>query len=599
MTVFNSHDEFHRYPVGAIKDSESIHFKIVLGRTLKCSSAKVIIKDDNAHQNIDLSMFWCADFGNGIEAWECDFWPQKVGLFWYYFEIQTISGKKKIIKGDFGNGKIVSSESPEKYWQITVYDKNFATPEWLNGGIIYQIFPDRFFYSGESKKNVPTDRILKREWGASFLNEAPQDVNNCYYGGDLKGIEKKLPYLKELGVKCIYLNPIFEAHSSHRYNTANYLKIDPMLGSESDFKSLCKKALKIGIRVVLDGVFSHTGSDSVYFNKNNRYAELGAYNSKESQYFSWYKFLEWPEKYVSWWNFETLPEVNEENSSFSDFITGENGVLAKWLKAGAAGWRLDVTDELPDEFIKKIRARIKSENKEALLLGEVWEDASNKESYGQRRKYLLGKELDSVMNYPFREAIIDFIKTQNSKNLYNTVLNIAENYPKPVLNSLMNLLSTHDTERIFTVIANISQSPENEVLDLIKMAVAIQYVLPGVPSIFYGDEAGITGGKDPFCRKCYPWGQENKILLEFYKNIGRFRASCTCLKDGKFIPLFTDDNTFSFKRQNEHSILLCSFGFGNNKKVFGESPLMTDYCQKQFFSGQYFSLRYFEKIRPS
>lgn len=564
VDVFNSHDEFYRCPAGAINYAESVHFKIVLDRSLKCSAAKLSVMDDVTKQARQFEMFWYKDFGNGLEAWECDFKPGKVGLFWYKFELETCFGKKKIIKSDFGKGQLANCDDADISWQLTIYDKNFATPEWLNRGIMYQIFPDRFFNSGEKKESVPKDRILKREWGADFLSESPKDINNCYYGGDLTGITQKLPYLKSLGVTCIYLNPIFEAHSNHRYNTADYMKVDPMLGTEDDFKNLCQEAAVVGIKILLDGVFSHTGSDSIYFNKNGRYETQGAYNTKTSEYFNWYKFLEWPQKYVSWWNFDTLPEVDEENCAFADFITGENGVLAKWLKCGASGWRLDVADELPDEFIEKIRARVKKENPSALLLGEVWEDASNKESYGHRRKYLLGHELDSVMNYPFREAIIDFIKTKNSKNIYNTVLSIVENYPNAVLHNLMNLLSTHDTERIFTVIADAAQVGTTDLLDFVELAVAIQYTLPGVPSIFYGDEAGLTGGKDPFCRKCYPWDRENKKLLEFYKKIGSFRKSCSCLRGGAFVPIFADEKTFAFKRLAENGVLVCNFSFSGN-----------------------------------
>lgn len=590
--IFNSHNEFHRYPLGAITDRESIHFKIVLKRDLKCRAARLIAIDDETQQKHELSMFWCKDFGNGKEAWECDFLPDKVGLFWYIFEIDTDFGTKRIAKSNFSSAKILDLNTDYLSWQITVYDKKFTTPDWLSGGIIYQIFPDRFFYSGEKKENVPSDRVLKRRWGEDFLKEKSEDINNCYYGGDLKGIEMKLSYLKSLGVTCIYLNPIFEAHSNHRYNTANYLKIDPILGTKSDFKRLCEKAKKLGIKIILDGVFSHTGSDSVYFNKNNRYKTLGAYNSKDSEYFSWYKFLNWPNEYVSWWNFDTLPEVNEENDNFSDFITGKGGVLSKWLDCGASGWRLDVADELPDDFIEKIRATIKRKKKKALLLGEVWEDASNKESYGKRRKYLLGSELDSVMNYPFREAIIDFIRTKNSQGIFNTVLNICENYPSLVLNNLMNLLSTHDTERIFTVVSNITNTTKEECLNFIKLAVALQYTLPGVPSIFYGDEAGLTGGKDPFCRKCYPWGRENKDLLEFFKQIGNFRKQCVCLKSGRFTPIFIDDKTFAFKRESKEGKIFCSFGFNDNKNILKFISEEEKITLTNSFKGKYFSLFY-------
>lgn len=597
--IFVSYDEFYRYPSGAIKNNESIHFKIVLNRSLKCSGAKLVVIDDSTNKKIELEMFWCKDFGDGEEAWECDFKPQHIGIYWYYFDLYTILGRRWLSKGDYGEGIILEAQNNIFSWQITVYDKNFESPKWLNGGIMYQIFPDRFFNSGSVKRGVPDDRILKREWGEDFLKEKKEDINNCYYRGDLKGIEKKLPYLKSLGVTCIYLNPIFEAHSNHRYNTANYFKVDPMLGNKKDFKSLCKEAQKLDIKIILDGVFSHTGSDSVYFNKNRRYKKPGAFNSKESKYFNWYKFSNWPKDYVSWWGFETLPEVNENNSDFSEFITGKDGVLRSWIDMGAYGWRLDVADELPDNFIEKIRYSVKNKCKDALVLGEVWEDASNKESYGYRRKYLLGNELDSVMNYPFRNAIINFISTKNSKFIFNVVLNILENYPEEVVNNLMNMLSTHDTERIFTVVSNKFNICREKIIDLLKLAVAIQYTLPGIPSIFYGDEAGLTGGKDPFCRKCYPWGREDRKLISFYKKIGFFRINCPCLIDGKFEPVFIDDLTFSYTRDcGKDKKLICSFGFNNNEKILDILEINSNYDLINSLCDRYFSLHYF-KLKDS
>ena len=252
------------------------------------------------------------------------------------------------------------------------------------------------------------DRTIREDWGGQPYwrpNERGEVTNSDYFGGTLRGIEEKLPYLKSLHVTCLYLNPIFEAHSNHRYNTADYTKIDPVLGTEEDFQSLCAAAGRLGIRVMLDGVFSHTGSDSVYFNRQGRYPQPGAYQSQQSPYFSWYHFISWPEKYHSWWGFETLPEVEETDNNYNKYINGRQGVVRKWLKKGASGWRLDVADELPDSFLDQLTEAAKEEKPDAVVLGEVWEDATTKESYGSRRRYLLGRQLDSVMNYPFRNAV--------------------------------------------------------------------------------------------------------------------------------------------------------------------------------------------------
>lgn len=276
---------------------------------------------------------------------------------------------------------------------------------------MYQIFPDRFYRSGTTKYNVPQDRYLHQRWGSQpewRPNHQGEITNSDYFGGDLEGIIQKLDYLQSLGITCIYLNPIFEAHSNHRYDTADYTKVDPLLGTKEDFKRLCKEANKRGMHIMLDGVFNHTGSDSIYFNRKGRYQTLGAYQSQESPYYDWYQFYQWPEQYACWWNFETLPNVNETNETYNAYINGTDGVIQTWLKAGADGWRLDVADELPDLFLDDITKAAKQVKPTSMILGEVWEDASNKMAYGQRRRYLLGKQLDSVMNYPFREAIIGF-----------------------------------------------------------------------------------------------------------------------------------------------------------------------------------------------
>ncbi|MCD7774166.1 MAG: glycoside hydrolase family 13 protein, partial [Clostridiales bacterium] len=358
--------------------------------------------------------------------------------------------------------------------------------------------------------------------------------------------------LKELGVTVIYLNPIFEAHSNHRYDTADYMKIDPLLGTEEDFISLCRESEKQGIKIIFDGVFSHTGSDSVYFNKFNRYNSVGAYNSEDSPYVKWYNFRRWNEDYDSWWGIKSLPETNEDDEGFSRFIAGDGGVVEKWIKDGAAGVRLDVADELPDSFIVKLRKAVKKNNPQGLLLGEVWEDASNKISHGGRRKYLLGDELDSVMNYPFRSAVIDFLKNSVAEDFMEAVVSICENYPPQVLNCLMNHLGTHDTERIFSVLGGLdgenkdretqfalSLTPEQKKTaeTLLKEGLVLQFTLPGVPSVYYGDEMLVQGLKDPFNRTFFPWDKERGEVWDEIKFLSRLRKKYHCLKKGIFVPV--------------------------------------------------------------
>lgn len=568
---YNSRLEYHKSIFGAVKTDQTVTFRIILPRDFCCHAAKLVIKKAEADEYGYINMQWDCMEGVGEEWWKVDFTAEKAALYKYHFEYDTSWGTSRIYHA--GNG-LAAIKGDGEDWQLTVYDKDFHTPEWLRGGIIYQIFPDRFASSGTKKQNVPSDRVLRtdRDGDPYWIPTAEGKVlNNDYFGGDLNGIEQKLGYLKSLGVTCIYLNPIFEAQSNHRYDTANYEKIDSMLGTEKDFKSLCESAKKLGIRIMLDGVFSHTGDDSRYFNRYSRYDSLGAYQSKESPYYGWYKFNKWPDDYESWWGIEILPEVNEDNSDFIEYITGKNGIARKWLKLGASGWRLDVADELPDEFLDEFRKAVKEEKADGLVLGEVWEDASNKSSYGKLRRYLLGKQLDSVMNYPFAGAVIDFIRDANAELFASRVMSIVENYPKEVLDVLMNHLSTHDTMRAITALAgencayrdrkwqsthSLDEREYHYGMKLLMAASAMQYALPGVPTIYYGDEAGMQGYKDPFNRRCYPWGKENGELVEWYKKLGKIRNENSVFKDGRFEILSAVAGCVAFSRKNDDEAIL-------------------------------------------
>lgn len=568
---YNSRLEYHKSIFGAVKTDQTVTFRIILPRDFCCHAAKLVIKKAEADEYGYINMQWDCMEGVGEEWWKVDFTAEKAALYKYHFEYDTSWGTSGIYHA--GNG-LAAIKGDGEDWQLTVYDKDFHTPEWLRGGIIYQIFPDRFASSGTKKQNVPSDRILRtdRDGDPYWIPTAEGKVlNNDYFGGDLNGIEQKLGYLKSLGVTCIYLNPIFEAQSNHRYDTADYEKIDSMLGTEKDFKSLCESAKKLGIRIMLDGVFSHTGDDSRYFNRYSRYDSLGAYQSKESPYYGWYKFNKWPDDYESWWGIEILPEVNEDNSDFIEYITGKNGIARKWLKLGASGWRLDVADELPDEFLDEFRKAVKKEKADGLVLGEVWEDASNKSSYGKLRRYLLGKQLDSVMNYPFAGAVIDFIRDANAELFASRVMSIVENYPKEVLDVLMNHLSTHDTMRAITALAgencayrdrkwqsthSLDEREYHYGMKLLMAASAMQFALPGVPTIYYGDEAGMQGYKDPFNRRCYPWGKENGELVEWYKKLGKIRNENRVFKDGRFEILSAVAGCVAFSRKNDDEAIL-------------------------------------------
>lgn len=567
---YNSRNPVHKSTFGALKEGEYVVFKVILPRRLNCSGVDLVIKSDKGEERC-LPMNWLSMEGSNQEWWALGYTAESADIYFYHFEYNTPWGRTKILHdgsclGSLANGK--------NQWQLTVYSKEFTTPDWLKGGIFYQIFPDRFNCSGKAKKNVPEDRILRSDFNGEPEWRPTKEgkvLNNDYFCGDLKGIEKKLDYLSELGVTCIYLNPIFESQSNHRYDTSDYSKIDPLLGDEKDFESLCKNAQKRGISVILDGVFSHTGDDSIYFNKYGRYGNKGAFQSKDSEYYDWYKFVNYPDEYRSWWGISILPEIKEESPSFIEFIAGENGIARKWLKKGARGWRLDVADELPDVFLDAFRSAVKTENPEALVLGEVWEDASNKFSYGERRRYFGGKQLDSVMNYPFAEAIISFIRSGKVEGFSDKILTILENYPKCCTDVLMNHIGTHDTMRAITHLAGesceyrdrqwqsehfLSEKQYDFGIKLMKIASVIQFTLPGVPCIYYGDEAGMEGYKDPFNRKFYPWGNENRELIEHYKSLGKMRGLCSCLKDGNYRTLSEMLGCLAFVRENETDTIL-------------------------------------------
>ena len=539
---YNSRLTYHKSPFGAVREGERVTMRIVLPRSLGCTGASLIIDSDGGSSRV-YPMTWERMERTDEEWWRVTFTAEREGLYWYRFAVARRDGGKLITCFENSTGRI----SPDgTSFQLTVYSADMTTPDWIKGSVIYQIFPDRFNFSGKEKKNIPADRVIRSDWGGRPLWEPDSEGRidrYDFFKGDLKGIEQKLDYLESLGVGCIYLNPIFEAQSNHRYDTADYERIDPLLGTEADFRSLCRNAEKRGIRIVLDGVFSHTGADSVYFNKNGRYKSTGAYNSEASPYYEWYKFKHYPDDYACWWGVDILPEVDEENESYLRFIAGEGGVLRKWL-------RLAVKAEKPDAYI----------------LGEVWEDASNKISYGERRRYLRGAQLDSVMNYPFARLMTDFAISGKAEGFNDTVEQICENYPKPSVDCLMNHIGTHDTCRILNMLATGGEyhsdpreryagglTPEQAERGkrLLRMISAVQFTLPGVPCVYYGDEAGIDGGVDPFNRGCYPWGNEDEELIAHYKFLGRLRKEHPVFKEGEFVPVSAALGCVAFERRGE------------------------------------------------
>lgn len=564
--IFDSKLTEYKSPFGAVPSNSPVTFRIKLPKNIAPEFVCLVLHADGEEdKEIPMEL---VEYTANENIYTTVIVPTEPKLYFYSFSFLA-EGRRSTVRAD--QYKIGQIDRPDCYaWQLTIYDRNMQAPACFGRGIIYQIFPDRFCCSGQPKRDIPYGRRLRQDWGnlPEFLPNAQGEITNSdYFGGDLRGIEEHLDYLVDLGVTCLYLNPIFEAHSNHRYNTADFRKIDPLLGTEEDFISLCRAAKERGIAVVLDGVFNHTGSDSIYFNKEGRYGEnTGAYRDPQSPYRSWYHFINFPNSYESWWGFNTLPNVEELNPNYLNFICGEgDSVVGHWLKLGASGFRLDVADELPDEFIDQLTRRVKADNPNFCVIGEVWEDASNKIAYSRRRRYLLGSQLDSVMNYPFRNCILNYIRYGDSRQFLTTVSTIVENYPTPALNCAMNSLSTHDTERAITMLIGeplngrdrswqaehhyLCADQYHTGLELLKLAAVLQYFLPGIPSLYYGDEAGLSGYRDPFNRCCYPWGYENHELINWFENLGQLRLSLPFLQESRFTPLVVTENICAFVRR--------------------------------------------------
>ena len=590
--LFNSFDPYFKQPFGAVRAGQSVHLSLCIPEELGYVDPHLVLQKEGRY---DVPVHYRMKFDGQTphqNHFSVDVTLNDVGLYFYYFDLYT--DFRRIVRGPDNCG-VVSWQEGES-WQITVYEADFETPAPIKGKVFYQIFPDRFCEGVENKPMPFPDRLYQADKHAEPFwqpNEVGGHLNEDYFGGDLKGIQMKLPYLRKMGVDYLYLNPIFEAHSNHRYNTADYLNVDPLLGTNEDFVALCAEAKKYGIGIVLDGVFSHTGSDSRYFNREGRYGEGGAYRDPSSPYRSWYDFdPKYKGGYRSWWGFETLPEVNEETPSYVEFITGEGGVIDTWLRRGAAGFRLDVADELPDSFIEKVRTAVKRVSPEKFLLGEVWEDATTKFGFNKRRTYLLGKGLDSVMNYPFKNAVLDFVKGKPAEQAMTEILTICEHYPAPALNCAMNFLSTHDTERAITAIAGepcnghdrywqskrvIPSGQMDEAIRRELLGYAMIFTLPGVPCVYYGDEIAMQGYRDPFNRAFFDWNSTEQRLRGPIKTLAALRRSCDAFDGGRLEIVRAEEDILHYRRVgvvqtaeiilNRGPHLIAEEAFGKNTEV--------------------------------
>lgn len=525
------------------------------------------------------------------------------GLFFY--EFLFLRGCETLFTNSINNVDFTLSDTPAEKFRLLIYQKNFAVPEWFAGGTMYHVFVDRFC-RGAGEIVTRADAVMESDWehGVPPYPEKSGDPleNNVFFGGNLAGVVEKLDYLVSLGVTVIYLSPIFKAYSNHKYDTGDYETVDPMFGGDKALDDLISKAHERGIRVILDGVFNHTGDDSRYFNRYGKYDSVGAYQSPASPYADWYCFKHFPDKYECWWGIPILPKLNLNCRICRDYFVGENGITGKYLDRGIGGWRLDVADELSDDFLDALRKNVKQHSQsEGVIIGEVWENAADKIAYGKRRRYFQGAQLDSVMNYPVRNAILAFVLKGDADRFYNTLTELYSSYPPQVCDSLMNLLGTHDTERILTMLGEAPlESLSNRELAFFRLdsvsrelavrrlmvASVLQFTIFGVPSVYYGDEVGMEGGHDPFCRMPFPWGHEDGCLLSHYRFLGRLRHEHRELRHGKMRFVAHREYFVAYERSDENGTLLILANCGNQAVHFALTGSVVDVkSQKEYTDG--------------
>ncbi|MBQ3135391.1 MAG: DUF3459 domain-containing protein [Oscillospiraceae bacterium] len=568
--IFDSRDRRYKTPYGAVKSGTKVDLRLRPRRQLGFSRAVLLARFEmDGDRTVEIAMPWTdTDLGYDCFAGRLDT-GDYVGLVWYSFRLERPDGKHV----DLGE------------YQLTVYDGGEAVPDWFGQGVTYQIFPDRFFRThAPDPIGMVGGRSVHEDWDEEpeyRPNEKGEIRNRDFFGGNLAGICEKLDYLKKLGVETLYLCPIFEAAENHRYGTADYSRIDPMLGEEADFTALCDGLHKRGMRLMLDGVFNHTGFVSRYFNGDGAYDTVGASQSEDSPYRSWFNFKHWPDEYESWWGIYSLPAVNEADPGYRDFIFGgRDSVVRRWLRAGADGWRLDVADELPDDFVHGIHQAAREEKPDAVVVGEVWEDGSTKIAYDVRRRHLLGGHCDGLMNYPFRTALLDWLRGGSAASFMETMETLREHYPPFAYYSAMNALGTHDTLRVLTLLgagdgAGMSRREKSEHRlnkeqrargkALLMTGAAVLFCFPGSPTVYYGDEAGMEGFEDPFNRRTFPWGKEDKQLTRWFAALGKMRKTLPALRKGDIRYLAAEDSLLAFARTEGKQKILCAANAGEDE----------------------------------
>ena len=504
-------------------------------------------------------------------------------IYHYYFSFEAnnklLYFKKNNITGN-------SNISLEEAWRMSV---NFNVPDWAKGKIMYHIFVDRFKKSNDEKLNEMPRRIIHKKWDEDMtIGPTKEGLWNIdFYGGDLKGIENSLDYIKSLGVSILYLSPVVYSQSNHRYDSADYEQVDPYLGDNNDLKSLCEKAHKYGIKVILDAVFNHTGNDSKYFNELSSFDTLGAYQSELSPYYDFYRkeFNNNKPHFCYWWGMKNLPVCDGNSKSWQEYIYGKGGIIDQWFDLGIDGLRLDVADELTDEFIEEIRKAVKRNKEDGFILGEVWKNPMR-----MGRGYIeSGKGMDSVMNYVLVDALIKYFKYADTKSLEEVIKQIKTEYPESTMHTLMNFTSTHDITRAINIFSSdiyqrygewawdlnnkdyewcknyiLTDEQYKTGKEIYKSYIYALAFLPGILSIFYGDEVGVQGVGNLSNRKPFPWNSIDNELLSFFKEIGHIRREESFLETADIKILSINEKYFLFERTSKEEKAAIAINRTNN-----------------------------------
>jgi glycosidase len=634
----------YREPFGAIKAGSHVTLRLRAAKG-DLTAAKLSLTNQTTGETELYDMTKAGTTvidGDKADIWAVTITPKEKGVYGYKFIAidRKTQGEYGEDQTEGGTGKAVESDA--QLFQLTVYDPSYKTPDWMKGAVVYQIFPDRFKDGDPKNDNAKQysrgfDPIEHREWSQLPDNPNLKDTpgydgdgiwTNDFFGGDIKGIREKLGYIQSLGVNTIYLNPINDAASNHKYDATNYKDIDPMFGTPEEFKAFTNELHNRGMHLIVDGVFNHVGDDSVYFDRYGKYPTVGAYEYwsriydlmnekglskddaikaarqqfiKDGQVFSDYGFENWfniqnekvnvgkPDehyKYQCWWGYDSLPEIasvagvmvdhNSElnNQDFANYIFKDKDSVAKtWLNRGASGWRLDVANEVDPDFWRAFRNELKSHytsptGDTPLILGEIWDDAS---------KYFLGDLYDSVMNYRFRGAVLNYLQNGQAENAEQSLMAIREDYPSQAFYALMNLIGSHDTARAAYLLGGGSDSkPIAEMdpnydkklgIERLKLAATFQMGYPGAPTIYYGDEAGVTGSKDPDDRRTYPWDDPNKDLVNYYQTLGNARTKYHDLfSKGDIQTVYAKGDVYIYARHLDTSYALVAINRGNQSE---------------------------------